>query len=206
VRRAGVIAVVVAAAALTPAGAWASRTATFGSTLSQPANAFDPPATCNVQRPSDGAGQPENQGTDTGSCTRVAVAYPATDAVAGRVSAPFSGVVRRLRLRAGAPGNVRVELVRLTNLDRDGGVGNAAAEKRSVKLFAHGRGIESFRVRLPVRKGDYLAFEAASFTALRCTGDAVDDLIYGPLSAGPLTDVTDNDSCTLLVQALVSRR
>jgi len=120
VRRAGVIGVVVAAAVLAPAGgAWASRTAAFGSTLSQPANTFDPPATCNVQRPSDGAGQPENQGTDTGTCTRVAVAHPATDAVGGRVNAPFSGVVRRLRLRAGAPGNVRVELVRMTNLDRD---------------------------------------------------------------------------------------
>ena len=127
-------------------------------------------------------------------------------AVAGRVNAPFSGVVRRLRLRSGAPGFVRVELVRLSKLDRDGGEAGAAAEKRSVKLFLHGRGIESFRVRLPVRKGDYLAFESASFTALRCTGDAVDDLIYEPLSAGPLDTVSDNDSCTLLVQALVSRK
>jgi hypothetical protein len=206
VRRAGVIAA-LAAAVLAPAGgAWASRTASFGSTLSQPATNFDPSATCNVQRPSEGAGIPSNEGTDTGKCSLVAVAYAATGAVAGRVNAPFSGVVRRLRLRSGAPGFVRVELVRLSKLDRDGGEAGAAAEKRSVKLFLHGRGIESFRVRLPVRKGDYLAFESASFTALRCTGDAVDDLIYEPLSAGPLDTVSDNDSCTLLVQALVSRK
>jgi hypothetical protein len=191
---------------MNPVAVMAAVTATFGSTLSAAPNNFEPPATCNVQRPSEGAGQPENQGTDIGPCTVVAVDYGATGAVGGRVSAPFSGVIRRLRLRAGAPGAVRVELVRLHGLDREGGVAQGAAEKHSVKLRLKGRGIESFRVRLPVRKGDYLAFEAASFTALRCAGSAVEDLIFAPLEPVKLQDVTDNDSCTLLVQATMSRR
>jgi hypothetical protein len=192
---------------MNPVAVMAAVTATFGSTLAQPPTNFDPAATCDVQRPSEGSGQPENQGTDIGSCTRVAVDYAAGGAVAGRVTAPFTGTIRRLRLRAGGPGVVRVRLVRVRGLDRDGGVAQAAAEPRIVKLFPRGTSrVESFRVRLPVRKGDYLAFEGSSFTALHCAGTAVDDLIFQPLAPAPFQDAGDNDSCTLLVQATITRK
>jgi len=205
-RRAGIL--VAALALMAPAAAHARHTASFGSTLSAAPTNVDPPATCTVQRAPQGAGEPSNSFSDTGPCALVAVGYSATGAVAGRVSAPFSGVIRRVRLRAGAPGLVRLQLVRLRGLDRDNGVAQAAAEPRGVTLHVAGRGAgraESFRVNLPVHKGDYLAFAGGSFTALHCAGQAVDDLIYQPLTPA-FQDVGDNDSCTLLVQATISRR
>src|SRR4051812_1339201 len=112
-------AIVAAAAALLclPAGATAAKPVVFGSTLSQPPTGFDPPATCDVS----------GLGKDIGACTRVGVGYPATGAVASRVAAPVSGTVTRVRIRSGAPGLVRVAVVRVQDFDREGGVGRGQA-------------------------------------------------------------------------------
>jgi plastocyanin len=181
----------------------AAAVATFGSTLSQPPTDVDPPATCDVS----GANQ------DTGPCTRVAIGYPATGAVAGRASAPFAGVIRRVRVRAGTPGALRVLVVRLRAVDREGGTGQGRAVSRSALLRVEGRGsaarhaIESFRVRLPVGRGDYLALEGSSFSALRCEGGDVEELLFDPLrSPAPFADSSERDNCTALVQATVTRR
>jgi hypothetical protein len=172
----------------------------FGSTLSQPPTTdVDQPAAC------------DPSGEDLGPCTRVALGFAATGAVAGRVTAPASGVIRRVRLRASTPGSVRVTLVRLRNVDRDGGQGEGRAVSRGALLRVRGLaarrpGVESFRVNLRVRKGDHLALTGESTSALRCdAGDTEQLLFLPPLgNGGPFTPSTTYDDCTLLVQATVT--
>src|SRR4051795_11595944 len=97
--------VFVLAALALAAPAAVAREARFGSTLTAEPNAFDPPSTCDAS--------PSGIGRDDGPCTRVAGGYDAGGAVAGRVQAPADGVIRKVSLRAGAPGILRVMLVRL---------------------------------------------------------------------------------------------
>jgi|tagenome__1003787_1003787.scaffolds.fasta_scaffold20934406_2 plastocyanin len=194
--------VLIALAALlcVPAGASAAHTVTFGSTLSQPPTDFDPPATCDVT---------PGQGEDFGACTRVAIGYAATGAVAGRAAAPVSGTVTRVRIRAGTPGVVRVVVARVEDNDPEGQIGKGLAVARSNKLTLRGKGAngaETFKVHLPVSKGDYLALEGSAFSAQRCVGGDVEQLLFYPLvPRRPLEEAFDRDGCTLLVQGVITR-
>jgi len=181
----------------------AATSLTFGSTLNAPPTPSDPPATCDTSGVT-------NQ--DLGPCTRVAIGYAATGAAAGAVRAPMSGVIRRVRIRAGTPGTLRVTLVRVRNLDKPGGEGEAQAVSRGALLRVQAERpstpIESFPVNLKVRRGDYLALQGSSISAMRCQGGDTEQLLYFP----PLTPfgawgkAGGFDDCTLLVQATVTRR
>jgi len=193
------LAVLVVALALTP-GAASARTVTFGSTLNKAPTDFDPPATCD----STGANM------DIGPCTRVSLGFAATGAVRGAIRAPVSGTITRMRLRAGTPGAVRVTLARLQNLDRDGGLGEARVVSRGTLLRAQGpearKPIESFRTRLKVTRGDYLAVEGSSTSMLRCEGGDSEQLIFQPPLA-PFGDWQRSegfDDCTMLLQATIT--
>jgi hypothetical protein len=183
-----------------PAGQAATRVS-FGSTLNAPPTDFDPPATCDTS----GA---TNQ--DIGPCTRVALGYAATGAVSGQVRAPISGVIRSVRVRAGKPGALRVTLVRIRNLDRPGGLGEAQAVSRGALLRVQAerpsRTIESFPVNLKVRRGDYLGLQGSAMSAMRCQGgDSEQLLFFPPLAPFGAWQRSDGfDDCTLLVQATVT--
>lgn len=192
----------LALGALVPASAGAAVRVSFGSTLSKGPTDFDPPATCDTSGP-------VNQ--DIGPCTRVALGYAATGAVSQQVRAPFGGVIRRVRIRAGTPGAVRVTLVRVRNVDRPGGLGEAQAVSRGALLRLRGpeakTPVESFPVKLKVRRGDYLALQGSAFSAMRCEGgDSEQLLFFPPLRAFAAWQRSDGfDDCTLLVQATVTR-
>jgi plastocyanin len=194
--------VLLAAAALlcVPAAASAARPVIFGSTLSQAPTDFDPPATCDTT---------PGEGEDFGVCTRVAIGYAATGAVAGRVAAPVNGTLTRVRIRAGTPGVVRVVIARVQDNDPEGQIGKGQAVARSAKLVLRGHGAggaETFKVHLPVSKGDYLALEGSAFSAQRCTGGDVEQLLFYPLvPRQPLAEAFDRDGCTLLVQGAITR-
>jgi hypothetical protein len=200
-RRALVIAVALLLAA--PAAGQGARRVSFGSTLNAAPTDFDPPATCDTSGVTD---------QDIGSCTRVALGYAATGAVAGQVRAPLSGVIRRVRVRAGTPGALRVTLVRVRNLDRAGGVGEARAVSRGALLRVQAerpsRPIESFAVNLKVRRGDYLALQGTSISAMRCQGGDSEQLLFFPPLApfGSWARSGGFDDCTLLLQATVTAR
>jgi hypothetical protein len=195
--------VLALALALCPAltGAAGARLVTFGSTLSKPPTDFDPPATCDTT----GSNQ------DIGPCTRVAVRFAATGAVRGRVRAPVAGTIRRIRVRAGLGGTFRVTLVRLRSFDRASGSGEGQAVSGGATIRVRGRGlaarrpIESFTVRLRARRGDYLAVEGSSTSALRCEGGDVEQLLFMPplRALQPFQPSAEFDSCTLLVQATI---
>ena len=186
----------LAALALAPAAF--AREARFGSTLTAAPTSFDPPATCDTSA--------SGFARDDGPCTRVAVGYGAGGAVAGRVQAPADGVIRKVTLRAGAPGVLRVKVVRMKDVDLVRGTGSGQAVSRGTLVHVRGKGLESFRVHLPVRKGDYLAVEGGSFTVLRCEGDEVRQLLFNPVLGADLADALERDTCTLLVQATITKR
>jgi hypothetical protein len=180
----------------------AATSLTFGSTLNGPPTSSDPPATCDTSGVT-------NQ--DIGPCTRVAIGYAATGAVAGAVRAPMSGVIRRVRIRAGTPGALRVTLVRVRNLDKPGGEGEAQAVSRGALLRVQAerpsRPIESFPVSLKVHRGDYLALQGTSISAMRCQGGDTEQLLYFPplKPFGEWGSAGGFDDCTLLVQATVTK-
>jgi len=200
------IAIIAAGALLAalPAGAGAAVTGlTFGSTLSGPPTNFEPPATCDPSQTND---------QDFGPCTRVAIGYAAGGAVKGRAAAPITGTIRRIRIRAGTPGSIRVTLVRVRNLDREGGRAEGRAVSRGRLLRVMGPQaikppIETFLVNMKVHKGDFLALEGRSTSALSCQGGDSEQLLYQPpLAAFGGWDTSETfDDCTLLVQATVYR-
>ena len=182
-----------------PAAADAAVRVSFGSNLSQPPTDFEPPATCD----STGAN------VDTGPCTRVALGYAGTGAIHDHVRAPLSGTIRRIRIRAGTPGTLRVVLVRIGSLDRDGGRGEGRATTRSPLLRLQGRGLtaaESFTVSMRARQGDYLAIESPSTSALRCVGGDSEQLLFSPplMPGDPIQPSSGYDDCTLLIQARIT--
>jgi hypothetical protein len=182
-----------------PAAGAKPKSITFGSTLSQPPTVTDP-VTCDTSGVT---------ASDDGPCTRVALGYAATGAVAGRVSAPVSGTIKRVRVRAAKPATVRLTLVRVRNLDRPGAEAEGRAVSRGALLRVQAerpsRPIESCPVNLKVHKGDYLALEGSAFNALRCQGGDSEQLLFNPPLApfGAWTRNTEFDDCTLLVQATI---
>jgi len=200
--------VILAAGALVVSGPAAgaaakARTATFGSTLSKPPTNTDPPATCDTSAVT---------ARDTGPCTRVALGFAATGAVGNQVRVPFDGVIRRVRIRAGTPGTLRVTLVRLRNLDRAGGVGEGreVSHGRTLRVQTIGEGpprtVDSFAVGLRAHQGDYLAVESSSISAMRCEGGDTEQLLFQPplQPFGAWEQSETFDDCTLLVQATIT--
>jgi hypothetical protein len=197
--RAGLAVLYALIAALWLAGSAHGADLTFGSTLSQPPTTdVDAPATCD----------PSGANEDLGPCTRVAVGFAATGAVADRVTAPASGVIRRVRVRASTPTTMRLTLARVRNFDREGGLGEARVVSRGTVLRVRGLAqrtpVESFRVNLKVRKGDHLAVVGESTSALRCDGGNTEQLLFVPPLGGEFQPSTHYDDCTLLVQATVA--
>jgi hypothetical protein len=182
-------------------GVAAGKRMTFGSSLSQPPTETAAPGTCDTTGTS----------RDIGKCTRVALGFPATGTASGGVQAPVGGVIRRIRVRSAVAGTVRVTLARVRKLDRDAARGQGRAVSKGALLRVRGRGlrshkpVESFRVHLRVRRGDYLALRGASFGMLRCQGGDVEQLVFAPpLRTGKGYRTSNGfDSCTALVQAVI---
>ena len=195
--RAALAATALAALALCPIAGGEVRVS-FGSTLAAAPTETEVPATCDPIT-----------GNDFGTCTRVAVGFAAGGAVVGQVRAPVSGVIRRIRLRSRIAGLARVTLARVNSLDEDAGSGSARVVSTGRTLHVRGKGsVETFRVKLRVRRGDYLALQGRSFGAMACRGGDVEQLVFQPALAvrRPAESTTVTDACTLLVQATVTAR
>ena len=191
----------VAALALAAAGPADAKRITFGSTLDHPPTATSAPATCDVT----------GADWDTGPCTRVAIGFDATGSVGGRVKAPAKGTIKRIRLRSGIAGQVRMVLARVRDVDREDGTGEGRLVSRGKLLHVKGRGTrenrptESFKANIPVRRGDYLAFSGSSFGAVACSAGDMEQLVFDPpLALGEGFRFTSEfGNCTLLVQATI---
>lgn len=147
----------------------------------------------------------------TPTCTRVAISEG--NAVPGGLRAPRNGTIVKLRVRAGAPGQITFRLAKLRGLGFDPAVGDYAGFGRGAgkgpTVQLEGRGfdevdpIEEFRTRMKVRKGDYLAIDSTATSTLYCSGGGNAQLIFAtPLGRSYQTS-TQTEGCELLVQAVM---
>jgi hypothetical protein len=186
-RRALALGVAVSAAALLPASALA-HTTHFGSSLDHsPANAG---STC----AQDGV-------TGSPMCTHVGSYYPG---FSGRAMAPVSGTITAIRLRAQAPGTLRVLLVAVRHVSADHMSGQAKVVVKGPKLHPVGTGsIETFPVHMAVKKGEELAVNTTSNTAEYCSDGTPGQLLFDPILGASFSSSAGVDGCLMLVQAVV---
>jgi len=193
VRLALTLAAAAAALALVPVAAQASTW--FGSSLNHEPSNSTPAHPCGLT-----AGNP------LAPCTRVGAYYPGTS---GRVTAPRSGRIVAFRVRAGAPGRMTFKIVRVRglNLRANPARGQAKAVGRGPTVNVKGRGfdtIERFGASLRVHKGDEIAIDSRSTSALYCSNGTTYQLLFRPLAVGGgfRSSITDDD-CLLMVQAVI---
>ena len=143
-------------------------------------------------------------------CTRVGVAYGATDAAGGNVAARRKGKIKRIRLVASSPGNFRLFLARVKDLQLPLGAGRARVTRKGPRIEYDGNGltsrpVERFEVGLKVKAREYLAIRSRSTSTLDCRGTTPNELLYQPpLGLGEPLDASDGSgTCQLLLQAVV---
>ena len=153
--------------------------------------------------------QPSNASTahpcepNPGKCTRISMeAYGRPD---GGHKAPKDGTIKKIRIIAGEAGSFKLQLARA----------NANQKKAKVtytgpKLSYDGQTgdepyeIESFKVNVPVDKGDHLGILSRKTSMLRCSSGGPNQLLFQPpLSVGgPFQTADDTDGCWLLMEAV----
>jgi hypothetical protein len=197
--RLALIAFGAAALALLIAPAHGMAVFKFGSKLDpsvQPSNA-SPPHACDEDNP--GA-----------VCTWVMnEAYGRPD---GGHKAPRRGVIRRIRLIAGAAGSFRLFTVRAF---RDGPVYKGKALRRGPVINYQGQPpdvedtyrVEVFKVRIRIRRGVRLAIRTSQTSTLRCSSGGPNTLLFQPplFLTQPFRPATGDDGCWLLLEAVAVR-
>lgn len=188
--------IVLAAIALVALPAQGMAATKFGAKLTpdvQPSNASEPHSCI-----------PDEDVPST-TCTRVLMdAYGRPD----QPMAPKSGKIKRLRLIAGAPGSFRLQIVKANPMNEQ-----AKLVRNGPQINYLGQAdpdaetytVESFKVNVAVKKGEYLAIKSKSTSTLRCSSGGPNQLIFlPPLAMGnPFAPATDTDGCWLLLEAVV---
>lgn len=178
-----------------------AKTYTFGIRLDHEPSNSTPAHNCRE----DGSDDP------TPTCTRVAISEGR--AAEHGLRAPRNGTIVKFRVRAGAPGQLTFRLARLRGLGfdpaydtfvgfgRNGGVGpTVQVEGRG---FDEVNPIEEFPARLKVRKGDYVAIDSTSTSALYCSGGGKAQLIFDTPLSSMFQPSSRYDGCELMVQAVM---
>ena len=192
---AGLIATAAAVVALIPATADAAK---FGAELTpdvQPSNA-------GTAHPcSDSTGQP-------GKCTRVSMeAYGRPN---GGEKAPKDGTIRKIRIIAGEEGSFKPQIAKAKP-----GPQEAKVVYTGDKLSYDGQtqqnwnsgvyNVESFKVNIPVKKGQYLGMLSRKTSTLRCSSGGPNQLLFQPplVAGGGFEQATADDGCWLLMEAVI---
>lgn len=203
-RTARISAALAATALLALPSVGSAGTITFGSRLDHEPSNSAPGHNCNE----DG-----NNEEVTPACTRVAI--DPSIAVPGGLRAPRNGTIVAFKVRAGAPGSLTFRLVRLKGVGYDDvvgewvGSGKGAGRGPSVQVAGRGfeereeDAVETFKARVKVKKGDYLALDSASTSALYCSSGGPNQMIFSPTLGGGWRQSTLTDGCELLVQAVM---
>jgi hypothetical protein len=198
-RFASAFVVSLVAAAMT-AGSAAAATTTFGSSLNhEPANA--------------GSSCDQNNLDNPPMCTHIGSFYPGTS---GRVNAPLSGTIVKIRVRAEGPMTMKFKVVRLRHVSADHRHGQAKVLAVSRTLHFNGPSqdqldngispIESAPVHIRVHKGDALAIDTNNNQAEYCSDGTPGQLtFFNPILApgDGFRSAQGVDTCLLLVQAVI---
>ena len=205
-RRAGLFLVLagIVAAMVAPAQGLAKSPVKFGSKLNptvQPSNSL-PGITCNGLEMAGSA------------CTMV------EDEAYGRPNggelAPRSGHIKRIRVIAGGPGSFRPQVATVKHSSSTLlGATKAKVTYTGPKLSYTGQSelnfeddsykVESFKVNIPVKKGQQLALRGNISSMIRCSSGGHNTLIFSPAlrSGGPLQGATDANGCWILMEAVI---
>jgi hypothetical protein len=202
-RRTGIIAVFACLAlAVVPATGMAKAPVRFGSALNptvQPSNSL-PGLTCNG---------PE---TPLVGCTMILnEAYGRPD---GGELAPRNGTIKKIRLIAGGPGSIRLQIEKVNRATLFGS-NEARAVWYGPQIHYQGQTeanfeddsyrVESFPVDIPIKKGQQLGLRGQITSMIRCSSGGDNTLIYTPplFLGGPFTAATNTDGCWLLMEAVI---
>ncbi|HVO55991.1 MAG TPA: hypothetical protein VMT37_16400 [Solirubrobacterales bacterium] len=205
-RRAGIFFALAGLAALlvAPAQSLASTPVKFGSKLNptvQPSNSL-PGMTC--------AGGP----MAGPFCTMVQEeAYGRPD---GGELAPKTGTIKTIRVIAGGPGSFRPQVVTVRHSTSTLlGATKAKVTYTGPKLSYTGQTeqnyedgsykVESFKVSIPVKKGQQLALRGNISSMIRCSSGGHNTLTFTPALAagGPFQGATDASGCWILMEAVI---
>jgi hypothetical protein len=202
-RRAGIVAAFACLAlAVVPATGMAKAPVRFGAKLNstvQPSNSL-PGLTCNgPETPLVGCSMILNE------------AYGRPD---GGELAPRNGTIKKIRLIAGGPGSIRLQIEKVNRATLFG-TKEARAVWYGPQIHYQGQTeanfeddsyrVESFPVDIPIKKGQQLGLRGQITSMIRCSSGGDNTLIYTPplFLGGPFTAATNTDGCWLLMEAVI---
>jgi hypothetical protein len=197
-RRIVISSAALAAAALIAAPVANGSTFKFGAKLDRDPDNSNPAHDCS-----------QDGGEISSPCTRVLIASD-TGLVSGHLTAPKSGKLSKIKVRAGGPGKVRFKLIRLKDINPAAHTVKGKAVAKSKQFSVQGNGfddtnnVESFTVNMKVTKGDYIGFDSSKTSILRCNSGGTRQFLFSPpLAVGdPFRTTSSSGSCTLMVQAI----
>lgn len=202
-RRAGLIAAFACLVlAIVPVAGMAKAPVRFGAKLNstvQPSNSL-PGLTCNgPETPLVGCSMVLNE------------AYGRPD---GGELAPRNGTIKKIRLIAGGPGSIRLQIEKVNRATLFG-TKEARAVWYGPQIHYQGQTeanfeddsyrVESFPVDIPIKKGEQLGLRGQITSMIRCSSGGDNTLIYTPplFLGGPFTAATNTDGCWLLMEAVI---
>ncbi len=205
-RRAGIFFALAGLAALlvAPAQSFASAPVKFGSKLNptvQPSNSL-PGITCG------------GMATPGSACTMVQ--EEAYGRPGGGEIAPKTGTIKTIRVIAGGPGSFRPQVATVKHSASTVlGATKAKVTYTGPRLSYTGQTeqnyeddsyeVESFKVSIPVKKGQQLALRGNISSMIRCSSGGHNTLIFSPALAagGPFQGATDANGCWILMEAVI---
>lgn len=126
----------------------------------------------------------------------------------GGEKAPKSGKLKEIRLIAGAPGNFKLQLVKVNKKQKAKvvtqgprinyeGQSNPNANKYTVEKFKVGD--------LPVKEGEQLAIRTKKTSTLRCSSGGDNTLLYSPplVVGNAMQSLGSDDGCWLLIEGVI---
>ena len=183
----GVLAMVLGLLAVMPAASQAAK-ADFGADLSSPVTPVAAPEPC-VAVPGD-------------PCTRVPVYYDSPPHAGMVPFAPAKGTIKKISLVAANPGSLKIQLAKVKGTDPL--TAQAKIKRQGPKLSYQGLGtVETFKVHIPVKQGEWLAFKSKYADTLQCGSGFDNEAQFQPTLpvGGPLTASSGAADCTHLIGA-----
>ncbi len=128
--------------------------------------------------------------------------------------APRTGTIKKIRLIAGGPGSFKLQIAKVDRSTLNG-TDEAKVVYSGSRISYQGQTelnfeddsyrVESFKVNVPVKKGQQLALRGSITSMVRCSSGGDNTLIYTPplFPGGPFAGATNTDGCWLLMEAVI---
>jgi hypothetical protein len=130
----------------------------------------------------------------------------------GLPKAPKTGTIKKIKLIAGEAGSFRFQLAKVRPGSQQAKiVRNGPSIRYQGQPYTPGGddpetyNVESFKVNVKVKKGEFLAIKSQYTSMLRCSSGGPNQLLFQPpLALGnPFRAAADTDGCWLLLEAVI---